>query len=58
LGIVSNCAHEHTGSYGKKYYKKYHGKYERSYARAFKKSKNAAAFEAESKEAAGSEDNA
>ena len=37
LGIVSNCASEHTGSYSKKYYKKYHGKYESSYARAFRK---------------------
>jgi Mrp family chromosome partitioning ATPase len=39
LGIVSNCASEHTGSYSKKYYKKYHGKYESSYARAFRKGK-------------------
>ena len=39
LGIVNNCASEHTGTYGKKYYKKYHGRYESSYARAFKKGK-------------------
>jgi capsular exopolysaccharide synthesis family protein len=34
LGIVSNCANENVGAYGKKYYKKYHGRYEGSYARA------------------------
>jgi capsular exopolysaccharide synthesis family protein len=39
LGIVSNCASENMGSYGKKYYKKYYGRYIGSYARAQKKGK-------------------
>ena len=40
LGIVSNCASENVGAYGKKYYKKYHGRYEGSYARAHKSAKS------------------
>ena len=40
LGIVSNCASENVGAYGKKYYKKYHGRYEGSYARAHKAAKS------------------
>ena len=39
LGIVSNCASENVGAYGKKYYKKYHGRYAGSYARSYKSGK-------------------
>ena len=39
LGIVSNCAAESVGAYGKKYYKKYHGRYAGSYARSGKTGK-------------------
>lgn len=39
LGIVSNCASENVGAYGKKYYKKYHGRYVGSYARSYKSGK-------------------